>query len=132
MAVDITLKVDGIEGESKIAGHEDEIDVLAWSWGMTQPGSMHIGGGGGSGKVNMEDLSLTKYVDKASVDLIRKCCNGVHLTEATLTVRKSGAIPLDYFITTMSPVMVTSVSTGRHRRQRRRGAADRTGDLKFL
>ena len=131
MAMDIILKVDGIEGESKIDGHENEIDVLAWNYDMAQPGSMHVGDGG-SGKVNMEDVSLTKYVDKASVDLIRKCCNGAHLAEATLTVRKSGAIPLDYFITTMSPVMVASVSTGRHRRQRRRGAADRTGGLKFL
>jgi type VI protein secretion system component Hcp len=31
MAMDIILTVDGIEGESKIDGHENEIDVLAWN-----------------------------------------------------------------------------------------------------
>ena len=47
MAIDMTLKIDGADGESKIQRHENEIDVLAWSWGMSQSGSMHIGGGGG-------------------------------------------------------------------------------------
>ena len=73
MAVDITLKIDGVDGESKIDGHEGEIDVLAWSWGHeSQSGSMHVGGGGGAGKANIQDVSLTKYVDKASTNLIRK------------------------------------------------------------
>jgi type VI secretion system secreted protein Hcp len=112
MAVDITLKIDGVDGESKIDGHEDEIDVLSWSWGLTQSGSMHVGGGGGAGKANIQDVSITKYVDKASTNLLRKCCNGAHLKEATLTVRKSGESPVDYVVITMSPILVTSVSTG--------------------
>lgn len=112
MAVDITLKIDGVDGESKIDGHEGEIDVLAWSWGMSQSGSMHVGGGGGSGKVNVQDISITKYVDKASTNLIRKCCDGAHLKEAILSVRKAGKNPIDYVTITISPVLVTSVSTG--------------------
>lgn len=112
MAVDITLKIEGIDGESKIDGHEDEIDLLAWSWGMSQSGSMHVGGGGGAGKANIQDVSLTKFVDKSSTNLLRKCCNGAHLDEAILTVRKAGETPVDYVVITMSPVLVTSVSTG--------------------
>jgi type VI secretion system secreted protein Hcp len=112
MAVDITLKIDGVDGESVIDGHEGEIDVLAWSWGVNQSGSMHVGGGGGAGKVNVQDVSITKYVDKASTNLLRKCCNGAHLKEATLTVRKAGESPVDYVAIKMEPVMVTSVSTG--------------------
>ena len=112
MAVDILLKIDGVDGESVIDGHEKEIDVLAWSWGMTQSGSMHVGGGGGSGKVNIQDVSLTKFVDKASTNLMRACCNGEHLKEATLTVRKAGKDAVDYVKIKMSPVLVTSLSTG--------------------
>ena len=112
MAVDIILKIEGVDGESVIQDHEDEIDVLAWSWGMSQSGSMHVGGGAGSGKVNIQDVSLTKYVDKASPSLMRACCNGEHLTEATLTVRKAGKDALDYLKIKMSPVLVTSVDTG--------------------
>jgi type VI secretion system secreted protein Hcp len=113
-SMDIVLKVDGIDGESLIQDHEGEIDVLAWSWGATQSVSMVGGGGAGAGKVNVEDLSLTKYVDKASIDLLRTCFSGAHLREATLTVRKAGMgmDALDYMVITMSPVLVTSVSPG--------------------
>jgi type VI secretion system secreted protein Hcp len=112
MAVDILLKIDTVNGESKIDGHVDEIDVLSWSWGMSQSGTMHEGGGAGTGKVNIQDISITKYVDKASPNLMRACCNGEHFPQAELLVRKAGKDPLDYFKVTMSPVLITSVSPG--------------------
>ena len=49
MAVDFFLKIDGIPGESTDAKHKDEIDVLSWSWGANQTGTMSYGGGGGAG-----------------------------------------------------------------------------------
>jgi type VI secretion system secreted protein Hcp len=112
MAVDMFLKIAGIEGESKDHKHGKEIDVLAWSWGMSQSGSFHTGGGGGAGKVNVHDLSLTKYVDKASPNLMLFCSNGAHIDDATLYVRKAGKDALEYMVIEMKKVMVTSVSTG--------------------
>lgn len=112
MAVDILLRIDNVDGESVIDGHEGEIDLLSYSFGMTQSGSMHEGGGGGAGKVSVQDISFTKYVDKTSPNLIRSCCNGEHFPEAELLVRKAGKDPLDYFRIKMSPILVTSVSTG--------------------
>ena len=112
MAVDFLLKIDGVDGESKIKGHENEIDVLSWSWGMSQSGTMHVGGGGGAGKVDVQDLSLTKFVDKSSPRLIKMCCDGKHSKEALLIARKAGAEALEYFKIKMSGVLVTSVNTG--------------------
>ena len=112
MAVDMFLKIEGIEGESKDKGHGKEIDVLSWSWGMSQSGTGHVGGGGGAGKVNVQDISVTKYIDKSSPDLMLTCCNGKHLGEAKLTVRKAGENPLEYLIITMTDVLISSVSTG--------------------
>jgi type VI secretion system secreted protein Hcp len=112
VAVDILLKIDGVEGESMISGHEGEIDVLSWNWGMSQAGTMHSGGGAGAGKVNIQDISFTKHIDKSSPNLMRACCNGEHFPEAELLVRKAGKEPLDYYKVTMSPVLVTAVTTG--------------------
>ena len=79
---------------------------------MSNSGSGHVGGGSGAGKVNVQDLSLTKYIDKASPDLMKSCCNGKHFDKATLIVRKAGEKPLEYITITMTDVMVTAVSTG--------------------
>lgn len=112
MAVDMFLKLDDVKGESTDDKHKDEVDVLAWSWGMNQSGTTHMGGGGGSGKVSVHDLSLTKYVDKSSPNLILATCNGKHYKQALLTVRKAGEKPLEYIKITMKEVIVSSLSTG--------------------
>ena len=112
MAVDMFMKIGDVKGEARDKTHKDEIDVLAWSWGMSNSGSAHTGGGAGAGKVNVQDLSFTKYVDKASTNLMNSCCTGAHYDTAKLTVRKAGKEPLEYIIITMTEVMVTAVSTG--------------------
>src|SRR5262245_29190635 len=40
--------------------------VLAFSWGLSNTGTTHVGGGGGAGKANVQDLSLTKFIDEHS------------------------------------------------------------------
>jgi type VI secretion system secreted protein Hcp len=112
MAMDMFLKLDKIPGESKDHKHKEEIDILAWSWGASQAGNLHSGGGGGAGKVNMQDLSFTHYIDKSSTVLLLHCAAGTHIPKATLTVRKAGDKPLEYLIISMEDLLVSSVSTG--------------------
>jgi type VI secretion system secreted protein Hcp len=112
MAVDMFMKIGDIKGESTDKSHKEEIDVLAWSWGMSQSGTTHMGGGGGAGKVSVQDLSFTKYVDASSNALMLACCNGQHYDTADLVVRKAGKTPLEYIKIKMEEVIITSVSTG--------------------
>ena len=112
MAVDMFIKIGDLKGESRDAKHKEEIDVLAWSWGASNSGTAHIGGGGGAGKANVQDLSFTKWVDVSSPELFLATCNGKHFPEATLVVRKAGTTPLEYITIVLSEVMVTGYSTG--------------------
>jgi type VI secretion system secreted protein Hcp len=116
MALDMFLVITGpaIKGESKDkgAGFTDSIDVLAWSWGLSQSGSFHSGAGGGSGKANFQDLSFTKYIDNSSAVLQLACAKGTHIDKAVLSVRKAGDTPAIYLTITMEKIMVTSISTG--------------------
>lgn len=112
MAVDMFLKLEKIDGEAQDAEHKGEIDVLAWSWGVSQSGITHMGQGGGGGKANMQDLSITKYVDKASHTLLQRTFDGKHIDKGTLVVRKSGSTPLEYIKIVMEDIMISSVSTG--------------------
>ena len=112
MAMDMFIKIGKIEGESVDAKHKGEINVLAWSWGMSNSGSAHMGPGAGAGKVNVQDLSITKYIDKSSTDLMLAACNGKHFPDALLIVRKAGEKPVEYLKIKLTDVLITSVSTG--------------------
>ena len=113
MAVDMFIKIGDIKGESQDSKHKGEVDILAWSWGMSNSGTTHTGGGGGSGKVSVQDISFTKYVDSASHTLMLHCCNGKHIDKAQLVVRKGGGDkPLEYIKLDIEDIVVSSVSSG--------------------
>jgi type VI secretion system secreted protein Hcp len=111
MFINMGAKVKG-ESRDKVQGPKGDIDVLAWSWGMSQSGSTHMGGGGGAGKANFQDLSFTKYVDSASNALMAALAKGSHIDKCVLLARKAGEGQNKYISITMSEVIVTSVSTG--------------------
>jgi type VI secretion system secreted protein Hcp len=112
MAMDMFIKIGDLKGESVDKTHANTIDVLAWSWGMSNSGSTHMGTGSGAGKVAVQDLSFTKWIDVSTPELLLAACNGKHFPTAKLTVRKAGETPLEYLIITMEDLIVTSVSTG--------------------
>lgn len=110
MAVDIFARLGDIKGESTDAKHKDEIEVLSFSWGVTN--AAHGGGGGGgggAGKATFQDLSIVHRIDKASPQLLLACATGKHLPDATITHRKAGKGPQEYLIVKMNDVIITSV-----------------------
>jgi type VI secretion system secreted protein Hcp len=113
MAVDMFLKLD-IAGESRDDKHAGEIDIASWSWGMTQSASTHMGSGGGSGKVAVNDVQITKFVDKATPNLHLACCTGKHYPQVLLTIRKAGDKPVEYYKLTMEEVLISSIQIGGH------------------
>ena len=112
MASDIFAKLGDIKGESLDDKHKDEIEVLSYSWGVTNAGSMAHGSGGGEGKATFHDLSFIHRYDKSSPVLMQYCATGVHLKEATITNRKAGKGQQEYLIIKMNDVIVTGVTHG--------------------
>jgi len=114
MAVSIVIKIGKIQGDSVVAKHEKEIDVLEWSWGLTQSASAHIATGAGSGSADVRDLTITKYVDSSSPTLLQECFYGHDHKEAILTVLKAGGkTAIEMVKMTMSgTVFISSVNTG--------------------
>jgi len=110
MAVDVFLKLGDIKGESKDDKHPNEIEVLSWSWGVHQVGTIGHGTGGGAGKADFNALSITHHFDKASPNLMMACAVGDHIKEATLVARKAGKTPQEYLIIKMNDILVTSVA----------------------
>src|SRR5215475_15594824 len=110
-AVDYFLKIDGIEGESQDAKHKGEIDVESWSMGATNSGTMQFGGGGGAGKVSMQDFHFTMKVNTASPKLFLACATGEHFKKAIVHARKAGKTQQTFYTVTFSDCLVSSFQT---------------------
>ena len=110
MASDIFAKIGDIKGESTDSKHKGEIDILSFSWGVTNSGTIGGGGGGGAGKATFHDLSFTHSIDKASPLLLKACATGEHIKEATITQRKAGKGQQEYLIIKMNDIIITGVS----------------------
>ncbi len=113
MAADIFAKIGDIKGESLDAKHKDEIEVLSFSWGVTNSAVIGAGGGGGgAGKPTFQDLSIVHNIDKATPQLMRACATGTHLKDATITHRKAGKGQQEFLIVKMNDVIITGVAHG--------------------
>jgi len=106
--VDYFLAVDGIEGESTDEKHKNQIELESFSFSEAQSGTFASGGGGGAGKVSMQDFHFTMKVSKASAKLALACASGQHIKKAVLFARKAGGTQQDFYIVTMSDLLVSS------------------------
>jgi len=85
----VYLKNDTIKGDCVATGFEDQIDCSSWSLGAFQSTNMHQSTGGAAGSSEIQDLQITKSMDKASSLIYASCAEGIHLGELTLTCTRS-------------------------------------------
>lgn len=113
MAVDMFLKLDGIKGESTNSKHKDEIEVMSFSWGLSQA-SRAPGSGGAAGKVSVQDFSFVKRLDAASPLLIEASCRGDHIGSGLLTLAKAGdgKGQQEYLKIKFTDIIISSYQTG--------------------
>lgn len=109
MANNMFIRIGNIVGESQDRSYPGWIDVLAWSWGTSSSGSLHAGPGGGAGAPSVQDLSITKWIDRSSEDLLRLLATGQTASYAYMLQRRGTATDLILYCT---PVIVTSLSCG--------------------
>jgi type VI secretion system secreted protein Hcp len=117
VALDIFIKIEGIDGETTQAGVVGQgIQVLAWSWGMSSSSSFSPGTAGFSaGKPNLQDLSFTKYTDATTCSLQTKLLFGGVLPKVELFMLKQtgeAGERVPYFTLTLTNAFITSMSLG--------------------
>ena len=108
MAVDMFMKIEGIDGEKPLG----EIEIESFSWGLSQSGAAAATGGAGAGKVQFQGFHFTSGASKASPKLFLACASGQHLKDATLSCRKSsGESPQTFLVVKMNDVLISSYQT---------------------
>lgn len=109
MATNMHIKIDTIKGESRIKGHEDQIQIDSFAFHMTQQASTSQGHGSTAGRVDVQDLVITKRVCKADTALMQHCCSGKHIPAITLYAEKAGGdSTVEYVKIELKQVIVTN------------------------
>lgn len=94
---DAFLKIDTIDGESTDDKYSGWIQIESFSWGEQQEHSVQSSStGGGTGKISMQDLHITKVTDKASPTLFLDCAAGNHYNSATMICREAGGQQIEF------------------------------------
>jgi type VI secretion system secreted protein Hcp len=107
--VDYFLKIDGIEGESASDKHKGEIEILSYSWGVSQQqDSSSAGGGADAGKATFQEISFVKNLDKSSPLLFVKTATGEHIKEVVLTGELAGKKGQKFLEIKMTDVLISS------------------------
>jgi len=113
MAFDAFLKLTPesgsfIKGEAKADGHQNEIEILSFAWGVTNPTDSQSGKA--TGRAHLSSFDITKKSDLSSTSLFQNCCSGQHYKEALITIRKAGGEkPVEYLKYKFSTVFVGSL-----------------------
>lgn len=114
MATNMFIKFEGVDGEATDANHEAWIEILSWSHGFSQPTSpIRTSTGSTVEKANHSNLSITKYMDVATKDLLKACWNGTQFKTANMECfRASGEDEnaIKYLEIKMEEVVVSNYS----------------------
>ena len=110
-AYEIHLDLVSIQGESTSSAHSNEIEISSFSWGVSNSPVNTGTGAIKGGKVSMTEITLTKFFDKASVQLLKAAATGQIFKTARITWSKStgGKKPEDFITITLAGVLVSSV-----------------------
>jgi type VI secretion system secreted protein Hcp len=105
-AFDIYLKLDGIQGESLVRGHEKETVVLSIEQAIDATVISGVGGGSSVGKTTFSGLRFRKPLDKGSIPIMLACASGKHIKSALFTFRRAGTNH-DFYTIGLEDVLVT-------------------------
>lgn len=106
MALTGYMKIPDIDGESKAADHEDEIDLFDIQWEIEQDRAPGIGRRA-RGRADAAPVLVRKYYDASSPYLAKAVATGKAFDEIVVTLRKdSGDAHLDYLTLTLTDCRV--------------------------
>jgi type VI secretion system secreted protein Hcp len=113
MAFDAFLKIGGIPGESTDDKHKDWIEILSFNWGASQPASVASATGGRTAeRVNIQDFSIVKVLDKSTPLLFQHVCNGKHIDKVEVELCAAAGDKHKYMKYTLENVVISNVRPG--------------------
>ena len=103
-AVSMNLFIEGVDGESKIPGRENSVDILGYSHSINNPFDLATGD---TSTAQHSPLRIMKYIDKSSPKLMEKCVTGSIIPTVTLKIYFEPS-DLNFYTIELTNAQVTS------------------------
>jgi len=114
MAFDAFLKIEGVDGECSDDKHQKWIEILSYSWGVSQPqaGTRSSAGSMTAERADFHDFNIVKVLDTSSPTLFLHCASGKHFTKATVELCRAGEDKQVYMEYKFDDVAISSYRPG--------------------
>ncbi len=113
MASNMYIKIDKVKGEAEDEKHKEWIEILSWSHGFSQPASpVRTSTGSTLERANHSDISITKYIDSATKELLKACWSGLQFEKADIECFRADGDnePIKYLMITLEDIIVSNYS----------------------
>ncbi len=111
-SADYFLKLDGVLGESASDKHRNEIQLLSFSWGASNPSRVIASGRTRAGRPTISDFTFTSTASTASPTLFADCVTGKNHPTAFITGLRSGeGGQVEFLKIRLSDVLISSYQT---------------------
>ncbi len=112
MAFDAFIKITDIEGESSDSQHMGWIEVIFYGANMSQKISSTASSAGGASaeRVDFDEFTFTKLVDKASPKLALACAAGTHIDSIVVELCRAGTEKVKFMEYIMTNCIISSIT----------------------
>jgi type VI secretion system secreted protein Hcp len=107
------LDLENVIGESADVDHRNKIEVYGWTWGIGNNAPFSLRDkSDGTPHATVENLTIEKMLDSASVTLAQFCANGTYISKGYLACKKNtgGSGDTDYLKIELTHIKVISVN----------------------
>jgi type VI secretion system secreted protein Hcp len=114
MAMDIYLQLKGIDGDSTDGKHSNWIEITSLQWSVSHTehgGSVSGQSSGAAGRADIQDITITKVLDKSSPNFLKYCVAGTHISDGKIEFCAATGQKQVYLTYTLKNVYVTSFQT---------------------
>jgi type VI secretion system secreted protein Hcp len=102
------LYLDGVKGEAQDANYEDHIELQSFSWGASNNSSYSEGTGPGIGTGQIHNMSFSKFMCKASTELMKRVIKGLPISSGAVKLcKRNGDDVQEYYTCNLEDVVVT-------------------------
>ncbi len=102
-----TKRAGKVKGEAVAPGHQDDIVVTGWNWGLSAGSA--LGNTQATARRSYSALTVVKGIDSASTALMSALATNDEVKEARLCLRRSGGEQEDYLKVTLKSARITSL-----------------------